>query len=185
MSGYRGYNEVLFRLRQVGSRLNAVKALETVLAMVAVIAGAVWAATMLQGFVRFGAPGRVILLVGGVAGVGYGLWRFVIVPWQTQMTHEQIARHVESCVPELQNDLINTIQLSRSRDRWIPELVDGAIEEAVVDARRFDFMQAVDTKRSKQFALAALAAVVFLGAYAGLMWPRFSSAAKQLLAPFS
>ncbi|MDK1030854.1 MAG: hypothetical protein QGD94_02495, partial [Planctomycetia bacterium] len=186
ISGYRGYHEVVFRLRQVGSRLGAVKAMESVLAMVAAIAGAVWTTTMLQGFLRFDTVGRLVLLASGVGAIGYGFWRFVLVPWRHQMTREQIARHVELCMPDLNNSLINTIQLARSREEWkTPELVDGAIAEAVVGARKFDLMKAVDSTRAKRLALIALVAWALLGGYAGLMWPRFSSAAMQLLSPFS
>jgi len=185
VSGYRGYHEIMFRLQAVGARLNVLKAVEALLSMVAVVAGAVWLTTIIQGFLRFDTAGRLVLLVVGVGGVAAGFWRFVIAPWRYQMNGEQIARHVESRLPDLKNDLINTIQLARARDEWVPELVDGAIAEAVTDARRFNFLEAVDASRCKRLMIIAAVAAALLASYAGLMWPRFSSAARQLLSPFT
>jgi hypothetical protein len=185
LSHYRPYYEVLARVEQVRARMRGLAILEGLSALVAVLCGTVLVVTLAQGFLRFGPAGRLTLLVVAAATMAVAFWRCLVVPFRYDPTDKEVARFVETRLPELGNSLINTILLAEDADRWSPALLERAIGEAAAGARGVALDAAVSEKRARRWALAACAALALLAAFVFLAFGRFTSAGLQILMPFS
>jgi len=184
LGDYRPYYEVQGRVDEVRGRMRAIRMAEGVLAFVTVLCGVVLVATVTQGFLRFGWGGRVALLGAGAAGLAFAFWRYILSPLRSEPTVKETARFVETRLPELGNNLINALLLTEHADEWSGPMVERAIREAAGGARTVDLAQAVSAERAKRWAMAAAGAVLLLGAFVVLAYPRFKSAALQILSPF-
>jgi hypothetical protein len=185
LTDYRPYYEVLDRVDEVRARLRAIRLMEGLFALIAILCGTVLVLTLTQGYLRFGPYGRLTLLVLGLAAMGMALWRHLVQPLRWDPNEKEIARFLETRLPELGNSLINTLLLAERADEWSTVLVSLAMGQAAAGARGVDLMQAVSDRRVKRWGLAACVAVTLLAAFAVLGFGRFSSAALQILMPFS
>ncbi len=184
LTDFRPYFEVLARVDRVRGRLRAIAMLAGVLAFVTVLGGTVLLATVLQGFLRFGPPGRLVLLIGGALGIAAAFWRWIVLPIRYEPSPKETARFIEMRVPEVGNGLINTLLLAEHADEWSAALVGRAIDEAAAGVRRVDLVRAVSSDRVKRWGVACAVAVVALAAFVGVAYPRFLSAGLQVLRPF-
>ena len=184
LTNYRPYYEVLGRVEAVRARIRSLRVTEGLLTLVAVLCGTVFLATLAQGYLRFGVAGRLALLAMVTATAVLAFWRCVVVPLRWDPNDKEVARFLETRLPQLGNSLINTILLTEGADEWSPVLVELAIVEAAAGARGIDLMAAVSSRRTKRMALAALAAALALASFAVFGFGRFSSAALQILMPF-
>jgi len=185
LTNYRPYYEVLARVEQVRARIRSLAIMEGLFTMVAVLCGTVLLATVAQGYLRFGPAGRLTLLVVGVGAFAVTFWRCVVVPFRYDPSDKEVARFLETQLPELGNSLINTILLAEDADRWSPVLVERAIDEAASGARGVNLGIAVSEKRARQRGLAACVALALLSLFVILGFGRFASAGLQILMPFS
>ena len=179
----RPYRQVLVRVDEVRGQMRALHLAEGVLAQVAVTAVAILATTALQAYIHFGTTGRWALLGTVVAAFLAGTWWFIIAALRSQPNDRQVARFLETRLPELGNSLINTIQLAEDTTPWSEVLVSRAIGEAAAGAAGVDLFDAVNTRRRNRWALAAGAAAVVLVVFALLQGDRFWAAARQILMP--
>jgi hypothetical protein len=184
LTNYRPYYEVLSRVDKARSRLRSVLVLEGLFILVTILCGAILAATMAQGYIRFGTWGRLTLLVFGSGAVLYVFWRYVLTPLRYDPGDKEVARFLETRLPELGNSLINTLLLTEDADRWSSVLVERAVTEAAAGARDIDLLAAVSDRRAKRWAFCAAVAVTLLAAFMVLAFGRFSSSALQILLPF-
>ena len=153
--------------------------------MVTVLAVTVLVATLAQGYLHFGSAGRVTLLLGSILAACAAFWRCIMIPLRWDPSDKEVARYLETHLPELGNSLINTILLTERADDWSGVLVELAIREAAAGARGVDLMAAVSGRKAKRWSIAAVAAAAALGLFVLLGFGRFSSAALQLLMPLT
>ncbi len=185
LTDFRPYYEVLARIDRVRGRMRTLVVGEGLLVLAAVLSGTVLVLTLAQGYLRFGPWGRLTLLVAGGAAALGALWRGLVVPLRFDPTDKEVARFLETRLPDLGNSLINTLLLVEEADRWSPVLVERAIGEAAAEARGVDLEAAIDERRLKRWGLAACLAMTLLAAYVLLATGRFASAGLQILMPFS
>jgi hypothetical protein len=184
ISDYRPYYEILTRVDRARSRLRFVLVLEGLFILATVLCGAVLVATLAQGYIRFGMYGRLALLVLAGGSVLYVFFRYVLAPLRYDPGDKEVARFLETRLPELGNSLINTLLLTEDADLWSPVLVERAVTEAAAGARGVDLLAGVSDRRAKRWGFCAAVAVTLLAAFAGLEYGRFSSAGLQILMPF-
>jgi hypothetical protein len=182
---YRPYHEVLDRVEDVRARLRSTRIAEGLLAFAAVAALVVLSATLMQGYLRFGSWGRLVLLVVGLTVLLAALWRLAVAPFRWDPNDKEIARLLELRLPQLGNSLINTILLAEQSTEWSSPLVERAIGEAAAGARGVDLLRAISHRRAKRWAIGATVAVLALAAFAAAQSGRFASAGLQILMPFS
>jgi len=185
LSDYRAYHEVLVRVERVRSRMRGLAIMEGLFTMVTVLCGTLLVLTLAQGYLRFGPVGRLILLVVGVGVFVAAFWRCVVIPLRYEPNDKEVARFLETRLPELGNSLINTLLLAEEANFWSGPLVQRAIDEAASGSRGVDLASAVSEKRAKRWGLAACAALALLAAFVALAFGRFASAGLQILMPFS
>ncbi|MCX5682206.1 MAG: hypothetical protein NT049_00770, partial [Planctomycetota bacterium] len=184
ITNYRPYYEVLSRVDKARSRLRSVLVMEGLFILLTTLCGAVLVTTLAQGYIRFGMYGRLALLILGGAAVLYVFWRYVLAPLRYDPGDKEVARFLETRLPELGNSLINTLLLTEEAEFWSPVLVERAVTEAAAGARDIDLLAAVSDRRAKRWGLCAAIAVTLLAAFVVLGYGRFSSAALQILMPF-
>ncbi|MGB2613323.1 MAG: hypothetical protein WBE06_01260 [Phycisphaerae bacterium] len=184
LTNYLPYLEVMARIEAVRGRIRTLRFTEGFLAFLTVLCGTVLAVTLAQGFLRFGAAGRLALLVAGLSAVAGAFWRYVLAPLRREPSPKEVARFVETRLPHLGNSLINTILLVEQAAEWSPVLVQIAVNQAASGAAGVDLVGATSARPAKRWALAAGAAAVALGAFIALAAPRFLSAGLQVLFPF-
>ena len=185
LTNYQPYYEVLARVDGVRARIRSLRLGEGVATFLAVFCGAIFLATLAQGFLRFGMVGRLSLLVLSVAAIVGAFWRYVIEPLRDEPSDKEVARFIETRLPQLGNNLINTLLLAEDADAWSPVLVERAIGEAALGARGIDLMEATSARTLKRCLLAALGAAALLLGFIAVAPGRFTSAALQILDPFN
>jgi hypothetical protein len=185
LTNYRSYHEVLVRVEQVRSRMRTLAILEGLFTLVTVLCGTLLLVTLAQGYLRFGPVGRLILLVVGVGVFATAFWRCVVVPLRYDPNDKEVARFLETRLPELGNSLINTILLAEEADTWSGPLVQRAIDEASSGSRGVNLASAVSEQRARRWGLAACGALALFAAFVVLAFGRFTSAGLQILMPFS
>ena len=184
LTDYRPYYEVLARVDRVRARVRSLRVGEGVATFAAVLCASVFAATLAQGFLRFGMVGRLSLLVLSGGAIAWAFWRHVVQPLRHDPNDKEVARFIETRLPQLGNNLINTILLAEDAESWSPVLVERAIGEAALGARGVDLMEATSAQTLKRRLLAALGAAALLLGFIALAPGRFLSAGLQILDPF-
>ena len=184
LTNFRPYYEVASRVERARGRIRSVLVMEGVFILVTVLCGTVLVATLAQGYLRFGPWGRMTLLAAGGLAVLFTFWRYVLAPLRYDPSDKEVARFLETRLPELGNSLINTILLTERADDWSGVLVERAIDEAAAGARGVDLLAAVSDRRARRWGVAAALAATLLAAFVVLAYGRFSSAALQILMPF-
>jgi hypothetical protein len=102
-------------------------------------------------------------LLGALAVVWVGSLFHFLVRWLFwKQNPAQIARFIEQALPEVRNDLINSVLLSRDREQTSPELVELAIREAVARSGRVDIVKSISLTPLKRWGIAAGAAALLL-----------------------
>ena len=183
LTNFRPYYEVASRVERARGRIRSVLVMEGVFILATVLCGTVLVATLAQGYLRFGPWGRMALLAAGGLAVLFTFWRYVLAPLRYDPSDKEVARFLETRLPELGNSLINTILLTERADDWSGVLVERAIDEAAAGARGVDLLAAVSDRRAKRWGVAAAIAATLLAAFVVLAYGRFSSAALQILMP--
>jgi hypothetical protein len=184
LTNFRPYYEVASRVERARGRIRSVLIMEGVFILLTVLCGAVLVATLAQGYLRFGPWGRMALLAAGGLAVLFTFWRYVLAPLRYDPSDKEVARFLETRLPQLGNSLINTILLTERADDWSGVLVERAIVEAAAGARGVDLLAAVSDRRARRWCVAAAWAATLLAAFVVLAYGRFSSAALQILMPF-
>ena len=182
---FRPYYEVLERVDETRARLRAIRIAEGLMALATTLALVVLVTTALQAWWHFGPWVRLAMLTAWLAALVLSIWRFAVVPFRWDPNDKEVARFLETRLPELGNNLINTILLAEEANQWSPPMVERAIGEAAAGARSVDLWQAVSRRRVNRWAIIAAAALLALGLFAALRYQAFSQAATQILMPFT
>ncbi|MFB3890389.1 MAG: hypothetical protein ACE15C_00045 [Phycisphaerae bacterium] len=126
---------------------------------------------------------RWCLLVGMAAIAAGALAWFIGRTLLWRQNPAQVARFIEQNLPELRNDLINSVLLAADRQQISPELVEMAIREAKARADRVDLNRSISMRSMRRWGIAAGVAAVCLAAFVALQPQAFTSGLMAVLRP--
>ena len=134
-------------------------------------------AAFLDWWLNFPFALRVVLLCGYVAGTGYILFRYTILPTIRTPDDESIALWVEREEPSLESRLIATVQFESQpvEDAGISRgIIAAMISQTEELVRSMNFMKVVKTNRLLKLLAAAVVSILITAtvAYAGGATPR-------------
>lgn len=108
-------------------------------------------------------PQRAVMLLLGLAGAAWLVFRALWRPLQSPPTDEALCWEIERRHPQLQQRMLAAWQLSRlTATTASPTLVQSAIREGRAAAQTADFLSIIDTRRWAQNLALVLAGVVIL-----------------------
>ncbi|MCD4669943.1 MAG: hypothetical protein K8S14_05815, partial [Actinomycetia bacterium] len=113
----------------------------------------------------------------------YGLTRFVLRAILRKQNDAQTARFVEQAIPELRNNLINSVLLSQDTEQQQAGLVQLAIREAADDTRKVNFKKSISTRPVRRWSLAALISCAILVGFAILQTGPLTRGLLAVMAP--
>ncbi|MCD4826073.1 MAG: hypothetical protein K8S55_15895 [Phycisphaerae bacterium] len=181
---YRGAAELLDRIEQVRYRRRMVGLLSAVAAVIAVGSVAVLLASLV-GYVPGQPPAAlrwgvfcVLVILAGVAAGGLVKRLFF-----SRQNHAQTARFIEQSMPQLHNDLINSVLLSRDTDQPSAELVQCAILESLQWTEQYDLVSSVSLRPLKRWAVAGWAGLIVLLVFAAFQPGPFGRGLHAALTP--
>ena len=160
---YTGTEDIFRQLEDVRVRRWAFRLSAGLLAAATVAMACVLLAAMSLGYWPDQPPASLrwaVLILTVTALLTAAGW-FVLRAALWRLNPAQTARFIEANLPELRNDLINTVLLSGDESQTSPELVQLAIREAVLRSRRIDVRKSVSRRPLARWAIAA-----FVGACA-------------------
>ncbi|MEM8885295.1 MAG: hypothetical protein AAGD14_14600 [Planctomycetota bacterium] len=109
---------------------------------------------------------RAVLLVGMTGALGWTAWRFLAMRLRAVPGEDPLAIAVERRFPELGDRLISALQLAREEDPerygMSPQLIEDAINEAILPASHVRFSEILAVGRIGRHAAAAAIAIALL-----------------------
>ncbi len=126
-------------------------------------------------------PFRAVLLALGVTAAAFVVWRHLLRPLSVRRTDDEVALLVERAHPELNDELISAVQLSRALGRGgraaaeaahvvqSEEMVQEVVAGAAAKTERIDFGRVADTRGVRRLVLLTLVVLGLGGAFA---WKR-------------
>jgi len=167
---YQGIEEILQKLYAVSFRRKVLALLTGLTALTAVVLGSLLVVALALGYWPDQPPGvlRWACLVAALAAWAGTIGWFLLRPLVGRLTPAQTARYVEQAMPQVHNNLINSVLLSRDRDQASPELVQQAILEAARETRRVDLNQSISLTRLQRWGIAAAASALLLAGFGTL-----------------
>ncbi len=171
---YRGVRDILGQLNVVQLRRRFFRMITGLAAITAIVLGSLLVALPAAGLWSAQPPAalRWALLAGLAVVWASSLFHFLLRWMFWKQNPAQIARFVEQALPEVRNDLINSVLLSRDREQSSPELVELAIREAAARSARVDIVKSISMTPLKRWGIAAGAAAALM-IVAGLLFPQF------------
>ena len=165
---YSGMNGIFRQLDLIRVRRWALRMATGVLAVAAIVMATLLALALALGYWPDQPPAalRWALLGTAVAGTLLALAWFILRAAWWRQNAAQTARFIEQALPELRNDLINSVLLSHDGDQVSPELVQMAIHESVRRTKRIRLRESISTRPLSRWVLAAGAAALLLAAFA-------------------
>jgi hypothetical protein len=156
LNSYRGVDELLEKLRAVRLRQWLADVAAGTLAMVCITLATALVVSVTLGYWPDQPPAllRWAVLVAGVAVLAGALVWCWLRPALRRRNAAQTARLVESALPDVHNDLINSILLARDDGQVSPELVQQAIDEAVGRCSHVELTRSVSVQPVRKWALA-------------------------------
>jgi len=178
---YNGYEELADRVDEARRTWGRTYVTENLLKFVTLFGGGLLLFSALGGIVSLPAVGQwTILTVLAVLLLGGAAW-FVFRPLFRVWTDEEVAVHVESKFPEINNALINSLQLANDRTVREPRFVSRLIDHAARDTRAIRFADAIDRRALVRFGASAGVIVLCLALYAALFGSAFERGIRQIL----
>jgi hypothetical protein len=170
---YRSLQEILGQLALVQLRRRLFGLLVGLTAITTLVLGSLLIALPLAGIWRSQPPAalRWGLLAGLLVLWAGCLFHFLLRRLFWKQNPAQIARFVEQAMPEVRNDLINSVLLASDREQSSPELVELAIREAAHRSSRMDISKSISLTPLKRWGI-AMAAGIALMVLAGTMAPQ-------------
>ncbi|RPI60578.1 MAG: hypothetical protein EHM48_07015, partial [Planctomycetaceae bacterium] len=177
--------EIFRRLSAVATHSRLIGLLAGGLAAVAIISAAVLvcAAGMAYWVGQPPAAIRWVLLVGLIALSVFVVGWFVVRTALLRRNPAQTARLVEQALPQLRNDLINSVLLAGDSQQASPELVDQAIAETIRQCDGMDLAKSISTLSLRRWATAAAISAAMLLAFASLQYQPFKRGLLAVLMP--
>ncbi len=164
---YNEFEQILSRLDDVRARRWMLNVLAGSAAAVTIIAAVLLTATVLLGYWS-GQPPQALRWIAlsmlAASAVGSLAW-FVARPFVLRENPAQVARYVEQGIPQVRNDLINSVLLADDTRQSSPELVRMAIGESLRRTRNVDLNKSIPLAPLKRWAAAAGAAILLLGGF--------------------
>ncbi|MFW6061636.1 MAG: hypothetical protein ACOC93_02390, partial [Planctomycetota bacterium] len=167
LANYPGMEELIRRIAAVRSRRRAVRLVAGGLTTVAVTLSAVLVLAVGLGYWADQPPVllRWALVLSAAAGVlGTAGWCVAGVLLRRENL-AQTAREIEQALPEVRNDLINSLLLARDGQSAGRPFIQRAIREAAQRSKQADFQRSISLqplrRRAMAAGLAALAVLVF------------------------
>ena len=161
-SGLRG---ILQQLDSVQSRRRTIRLATGAVAFLAVAVGSLLVALPAAGYWP-GQPPTVLrwaLLIGLALLWSAVIIRCIVRPALWRQNPAQTARFVEQALPEMRNDLINSILLGKDRDQVSPELVSQAIRESARHSQRAPLARSVSLRSLHRWSVAAAIVALLAG----------------------
>lgn len=128
---------------------------------------------------------RLLAAAGGLAIVGYVLWKHLIRELQRIQDDDEIALRLESRNPGLRGRLISTLQLTRvgKTGEFVgsPELIAALEDETLRMSQPMDFTKIINTEMLVKFGVAALVIVLVKGALVYKFPDYFAAMATRLV----
>jgi hypothetical protein len=167
---YSGATDIFRQLEQVRARRWTLGLSAGLLAAATVVIVCVLVAAVALGYWPDQPPAalRWAVLAGALTALLASAGWFVLRPAVWKQNPAQTARFVETRLPELRNDLINTVLLCGDESQSSPELVQLAIYEALLRSRGVDVRGSVSRRSLGGWALAAGVAAALLAGFAAL-----------------
>ncbi|HUT01217.1 MAG TPA: hypothetical protein VM031_02085 [Phycisphaerae bacterium] len=165
---YTGMDDILRQLDAVRGRRWVLRLATGVLAMATIVLASLLVLGLSLGYWPEQPPTalRWALLAAALATALAGLGWFVVRAAVWKENPAQTARFVEAALPELRNDLINSVLLSKDTDQVSPELVQLAIHEAARRSRRVNVHESISTRTLSRWVLATGLAALAVAAFA-------------------
>ena len=167
---YQGMGEIVTTIDSVRLRHWLLQLATGVLAVATVGMTAVLVVALSNGYWEDQPPALLrwgVVAAGAVALAAAVAW-YLLRTLARRSNHAQTARFIEQALPEVRNDLINSLLLARDRDQASPELVQSAIREAARRSRRLDLYKSISMKPLQRWGIAACVAAAILLAFATL-----------------
>lgn len=167
---YTGTEDVFRQLEDVRARRWTIRMAAGLLAAMTVAMACVLLAALSLGYWTDQPPVMLrwaVLILAGTALLAAAGW-FVLRAAIWRMNPAQTARFIEASIPELRNDLINTVLLSDDESQTSPELVQLAIHEAALKAQRIDVRQSISRRPLTISAITAFIATCAVVSFAVL-----------------
>jgi hypothetical protein len=182
---YQGSREILSKLQAVHTRRWTFRLGAGIMAVATVAAGCVLVVSASAGYWRQGPPSalRWALLAGASAAILAAAAWFIVRAILWRENPAQLARFVEQRMPELRNELINSVLLADDRDQASAELVQQAISESVRTVRRLNISDSVSAAAVRKWAVAMGAVAVLLAAFAAAQPDAFQRGLREVLSP--
>jgi hypothetical protein len=181
---YRNLQDILGQLNVVQLRRRFFRLITGLAAITAIVLGSLLVALPAAGLWTSQPPAALRwAILGGLAVLWAGsLFHFLLRWLFWKQNPAQIARFIEQALPEIRNDLINSVLLSRDREQASPELVELAIREAALRSAKVDIVRSISMTPLKRWGIACgLAGALMV--LAGLSAPQLMN--RGLAAIFS
>lgn len=130
---------------------------------VALILGAYLLVALLEYFGRFNIAVRTFLFWSFIAGCGYVLVKYFIIPLGHMfrigkiISHEQAAQIVGKHFPDVQDKLLNTLQLKEQAEKQgAGSLLEASINQKIAALRPVSFSSAIDLGQNRKYLRYAL-----------------------------
>jgi len=177
-----GVSAIRSRLREVREHGRKVAAGEWVSLVIAAVVPVLAVLFVMDNLVHLPVAVRVVAWLGLAGGVVY-LCRGAVRAMREAASDEEVALRVERAYPELNNELINSLLLSREMDEEAEELVASVVESGKFHSAKVSLLKAVPKKRLRALSAAACGALVVMALYAGLYPQHFGNALTRVLVP--
>ncbi len=164
---YQGFDLILHRLDEVRSRRWTLGVLTGLAAAGTIIAVLFLASVASLGYRTAQPPTALrwtILALLSTAALVSLVW-FVARPLAKRENPAQVARSVEQGIPQVRNDLINSVLLAGDPQQASPELVRRAIDESLRRTRGVDFYKSIPLTALRRWGAAVVAALLLLTAF--------------------
>jgi len=125
---------------------------------------------------------RIMLWLGMATGVVYMVQR-AGREMNRGVADEELALRVEKAFPELNNELINSLLLSKEADDQAGHLVSAVVQSGTHDSAKIKLRRSVPKKKLQVFLGAALIAFAIMGFYAVKYPGYFKNALQRILVP--
>ena len=206
MSTNAAYPHLKDTLNTLRRQWRQTKVLEGILLLVAGTAAVLLASVAADHLLHLETLGRFLLAIILYGAMLAGLVALVIRRLLQDRSDDFFAVLAEEKFPQLQSCFINGLQLGRDSHNgpslarqasdghkpeaqakvgFSPDLIDAIVTDAARVSADLDLVDSVDTRPVKKAGMFAGGLLLFVGGYALLFLPQFSTALQRLLLPFS
>lgn len=161
-----GIRAIIGRLDQIQLRRRGVRLVTGIAAVAAIVLLSLALALPIAGVWPAQPPAvlRYALLAALVGLWAAAIISFIIRSLLWRQNSAQTARFVEQAMPELRNDLINSVLLAADKQQVAPELVDLAVREATLRSSKVDIFKSISIRSLRRWLACTAAGALLLGA---------------------